>query len=65
MARFLTPGEQQFTLHAQFADPPVGLIEPQLRLIAGLADLHCLVQTGQVPLTPFFQSRHGHGGCGG
>jgi hypothetical protein len=59
---FFAPGAQQFDLHAQFADPAVGLIKPQLRRIARLAGLQRLLQTVQPALTPFLQSRHGHGG---
>lgn len=46
----------------RIANPPVGLIEPQLRRIAGIAGLQRLFQAVQPTLTPFFQPRHGHGG---
>ena len=58
---FLAPGAQQFDLHAQFADAPVGLIEPQLRRIVVGADLQGRFQAAERLGAPFLQPWHRHG----
>lgn len=59
---FLAAGAQQFDLHAQFADAPVGLIEPQLRRIVSGADLQGLLQAAERLRAPFLEARRGHRG---